>query len=182
MKLLERTHLRHTQPHVAETEDHEVLERLEVPDDLSGLVELPEHELRRSAPMVRWLRWAPVALLAVVGVVAAALLMTNDSNTAVETPNWETEGPGSQSLYAPWLLQTEVPWQSDEGPGGTSLNMEMVVPAAVYPYVVEPATGIDPSMETHGPGGNLPDMTWTPEIEPIVTPDWATEGPGSNSQ
>ena len=173
MKLLERTHLRRTEPHVAETEGHEALERLEVPDDLSGLVELPDHEPRRAASMVRWLRWAPVALLAIFGVVGVAMLLNNDGGTdldipTVEAPDWETEGPGSNSLHALWLTKTQVPWGPNEGPGGTTMNQELVAPVV----------GLAPTWETHGPSGHLPDMTWTPDIE---APDWETEGPGSNS-
>lgn len=195
MKLLERTHGKHAPERAPETHEHKVSERVVVPDDLRGLADLPSIgegrqatiEPRRAESMVRWLRWVPVVLLALAGAVAAMLLTDGgdqaDVTTTVEAPwSWETDGPGSHSLTATWLMGTEVPWASEfEGPGGNSLNampLGQVAPAAV---AVTPAF----DWAIHGPGGHL--MGQTPMLQSTMsrldgTPpfDWAVYGPGGH--
>ena len=186
MKLLDRSHGKHTAERVLDPTDNELLERLEVPDDLSGLHEIPSigegvgpqgDEPRRAATVVRWLRWVPVVLLAAAGVVVAAVLLTRDTSEtlvepAVEAPDLVTEGPGSNSLTATWLTRPLVPWQAHEGPGGHSLTIP--VAATVTPPVVVR------TVITHGPGGHLMDMTWTPSVTPLVEGTMVTHGPGGH--
>ncbi len=187
MRLLERTHLRHTAEREIDASHQEVVDRLGVPDDLSGLAKIPSigedgHEVvaepHRAATTVRWLRWLPILVLAIAGVVAAAVLLNNESGPSlviptVEAPDFATEGPGSNSLTAPWLTQTQVPWSNaNEGPGGHSMGFP--VAAAVTPPLVYK------SMATHGPGGYLMDMTWTPPVAPPVQGTMVTHGPGGH--
>ena len=196
MKLLDRTHGKHATERALDTGDHELLEQLEVPDDLSGIEHIPSigedrhepvAEPRRAAPMVRWLGWVSVYLLAMAGLIVGLAMLSNGGDTdpvapGVETPDWETEGPGSPSLDAPWLSRTQVPWGPNQGPGGDTPNLVPVTPVVEPVFIPIPVTGVGPSMETHGPGGVLPDMTWTPAVETIEAPwSFETGGPGSNS-
>jgi len=187
MKTLERKDVKYTADNDVALSDHEVLERIEVPDDLSGLTEIPSigepggpavTEPRRSATTVRWLRWLSVVALAVAGVLIAAMAMFGDSSSVtapqVDAPwNWEVDGPGSNSLNNPRLAQTEAPWATaNDGPGGYSSNL---VPDAAAMAVTAPV--VEFAWATHGPGSN--------SVAAMATPgavwSWATHGPGSYS-
>lgn len=185
MRLLDRTHGKHTTERALDPGDHELLEQLEVPDDLSGIEHIPsigedahepDAEPRRAAPMVRWLGWMSVCLLAMAGLIAGLAMLTNGDDPVaptVETPVWETEGPGSNSLHASWLDTSEVPWLSEfDGPGGGSMNAVPVVLVQQPPLVSGPEWS-----QTDGPGGTSVGMT-----PPPVPWSFDTGGPGSNSQ
>ena len=191
MKLLDRSHGKHATEQALDTEHQELLEQLEVPDDLSGLHKVPSigedghdaaTESRRASPMVRWLGWVSLYVLVVAGLVTALVVFNDPADSdpvapGVEAPDFETEGPGSPSLDAPWLAATETPWRSDfDGPGGVTQNM---VPALeVEPVFIGPMPVQAPAewSQTDGPGGTSVGMTPPP-------PPWSfvTEGPGSNS-
>ena len=188
MKVSEHTDMRNAAHSSRPVSDREVLERLEVPDDLSGLAAIPRigepggvpaDEPPRSASTVRWLRWLAVLALAVAGTVIAVSLNSDggssDSVPAVDAPpNWEVDGPGSHSLDVPLLALTETPWAtSNDGPGGHSLN---VVAVPVAPAAT-PVIGFD--WEVDGPGSHSLDV---PLPAPTETP-WAitNDGPGGNS-
>ena len=184
MRLLDRSHGKHATEQALDTEHQELLEQLEVPDDLSGLHEVPSigedghdaiAEPRRASTMVRWLGWTAVCLLAIAGLVAAVMLVNNSTDDdvitpTVEAPNWETEGPGSPTLLIP--AETKVGWETEfDGPMGNTMSVAPVV--FVEPDVV--MTVRDWS-QTYGPGSTSVGPTPSP-----VPWSFDTEGPGSTS-
>jgi len=146
MTTLEGTNLNHTADGGTPLSVHDLREHPVVPDDLSGLAEIPsigepgeQPEPHRAARTVRWLRWVPLLVLAVAGVVLAAILMTNDG-PGTETPWAANEGPGGHSLTVP-LLTAETPWVANDGPGGHSLTVPLL-------------TAETPWAANDGPGGH----------------------------
>lgn len=184
MKLLDRTHGKHAHERALDAGDHELLEQLEVPDDLSGLHKVPSigedghepvTERRRATPMVRWLGWVSIYLLAMAGLIAGLAMLSSDGDTdpvapGVEQPDWDNEGPGSPTLLIP--AEAEVGWASEfEGPGGYSQSQASVI-------LVEPdaVTTVRDWSQTSGPGSNSLGPTPSP-----VPWSFETGGPGSNS-
>jgi len=198
MKILEGKNTLRTVDSGAPLSDEETLERLEVPDDLSGLADVPSigepggvvaAEPRRAATMVRWLRWVPLLVLAIAGVAVAVILTADDAVAPVNEVPWvgEADGPGSNSLNAAWLTGTETPWlTANAGPGGHTMNVPPVVlaesPWAVndgpggYTLNVPPVTSAEsPWAANDGPGG------YTLNVPPVTSAEmpWAAnDGPG----
>ena len=114
---------------------HEAATRGTVPAVTEGVPESPEvreHGLRKADGVppakthVRWLRWMPVVLLVLAGLVAALVAVTwNGGVDDVDVIEWPTatEGPGSTSLGPTTAQALVIEWPTaTEGPGSTSLG------------------------------------------------------------
>lgn len=147
------------------TQHEDTTELAEAPVRVPESREVEQHRRRvtgtprHADTKVRWLGWVALIVLAIAGLVVAAIAITADDGEVVEW-NTITHGPGSNSL-APTVEVVE--WETvTHGPGSNSLAPTVEV--------------LEWETATSGPGSN----SLGPTAAVIYWPT-ATQGPGSNS-